>query len=279
MPLTKRQLTVLILVIVIVIVAVMASSLSNLEFKPGKIVPGSKIIDSIGSSLTSWAWLLEKYETVLKLFLLLAPVALIVSVFTPRGRRTLITFAIILIAIFFFRQLPLNKIVLEQPKIDIQGQLQFKSPQENTPMSLPKPPGWLVFVISIIVSVLIIYIGFFLWYRFKPKPSPLTQMAEEVKKTIEDLRTGTDIKEGVLRCYSDMSRVINEQRGIKRKQAMTVREFEVRLEKAGLPLSHIERLTRLFEKVRYGAKDLDETEEQEALDCLNSILKACEDGK
>lgn len=278
MQLTKRHLALALLALVIIIVALMASSLSNLELRPGRIVPGGSVMDLGGSSVSSWGWILEKYETFLKILLILAPFAVIASLLIPRGRRGLLIFGIILIAIFLFKQLPLKDIKLEMPQMEIQGQPKYRPPQDTVPESIPDPPKWLVFLISIIVSALILGLAYFLWQRFRPRPTPLTQVAEEVKKAIEDIHSGADLKEGVLRCYFEMSRVINEQRGIKRNQAMTAREFEMRLEKAGLPGVHVERLTRLFEKVRYGGKDLDETEEKEALSCLNSILDVCERG-
>ena len=53
-----------------------------------------------------------------------------------------------------------------------------------------------------------------------------------------------------------MSRVLHQQRGIRRHQAMTPREFVVYLEEVGLPTEAVMRLTELFEQVRYGAKSL-----------------------
>jgi hypothetical protein len=280
MSLTKRQLTVLILFTVIAAVTLMAASLSNLELRPGRIVPGGMILDPGGSTVSPWTWFLEKYQAVLKLVLLFSPIAVIGCILTPKGRRMLLVFAVIIVFIFLFRHITFRNLALELPQMEIQGQLEFKPPPDNSGTeSLPVPPAWLVFTVSFLVSTFILCISVFLWKRFRPRPSPLKQMAIEVKKTIEDLRDGADLREGVIRCYYEMSRVINEQRGIKRRQAMTVREFEDQLEKAGLPGVHIELLTRLFEKVRYGAKDLDESEEQEALSCLNNILKACEDWK
>ena len=55
---------------------------------------------------------------------------------------------------------------------------------------------------------------------------------------------------------------------------MTPREFEQYLAKSGLRTEDIQRLTRLFESVRYGDKSPGKREEKEAVDCLNAIVRA-----
>ena len=77
-----------------------------------------------------------------------------------------------------------------------------------------------------------------------------------------------------MRCYYDMVRVLNEERGITRPRAMTPREFEERLRELGIPDEPVRRLTRLFEEVRYGAKTPGESEEEQAIFCLNAIVWA-----
>jgi hypothetical protein len=73
-----------------------------------------------------------------------------------------------------------------------------------------------------------------------------------------------------------MTRTVSQARGVDRWAAMTPREFESRLLGAGLPRSAVQRLTRLFEQVRYGAQTAGAAEEQEALACLASIVEACQ---
>ena len=47
------------------------------------------------------------------------------------------------------------------------------------------------------------------------------------------------------------------------------------LKAAGLPDTHVQRLTRLFEGVRYGARVANEREERQAVACLTAIVEAC----
>jgi Domain of unknown function (DUF4129) len=59
-----------------------------------------------------------------------------------------------------------------------------------------------------------------------------------------------------------------------RHQAMTPREFAVRLEQIGLPARSVSRLTRLFEQARYGSHQSTPGQVQEATDCLAEITRA-----
>jgi hypothetical protein len=72
-----------------------------------------------------------------------------------------------------------------------------------------------------------------------------------------------------------MNAVVSDTRGLPRPEAATPREYALRLEGAGLPGEAVNRLTRLFESVRYGARKSDQSDINEAVACLNSILQAC----
>ena len=71
-----------------------------------------------------------------------------------------------------------------------------------------------------------------------------------------------------------MSEVLQREKHVRRHQGMTVREFAVQLAAAGLADQHIDRLTRLFELVRYSPNTPGERDEREAIDCLHAIVQA-----
>jgi hypothetical protein len=189
----------------------------------------------------------------------------------------LIFFIIILCFLLVKNHIPWSKFQLRVPTPPLQGLLGDKSqlPQQDD-IAVPNPPWWLVLLVSLGLSALILGGSLLLWRRYRRRSSPLELVAKEARKTIDELRGGADLKEGVIRCYFEMNRVLKEQRGLKRQQAMTTREFENHLNEIGLPELHIRRLTRLFEKVRYGAKDLTRVEDREAIACLSAIVQACE---
>jgi hypothetical protein len=134
--------------------------------------------------------------------------------------------------------------------------------------------------LNIILDVaILIVIAILIWYvyrRFIYKPPSTTdQLKAEVEGAIDDIEAGADLRNVIIRCYADMSKILNERRGIQRQQAMTPREFELELQEIGLPHASIQRLTRLFEEVRYGNAELGRTAEQEAIHCLSAIAEAC----
>ena len=103
----------------------------------------------------------------------------------------------------------------------------------------------------------------------------MEQLAKEAKGALDALKGGAELRDTVMRCYFEMSRVVSEERGIRRERAMTPREFEERLGELGLPERHVVQLTRLFEGVRYGSKETGEREADQAVASLSAIVDAC----
>ena len=119
-------------------------------------------------------------------------------------------------------------------------------------------------------------VAFYIYRRFFRKPPSTTdQLRTDAEEAISGIQAGEDLRHVIIRCYADMSQIVNEQRGIQRQEAMTPREFERQLQGFGLPQAAVQRLTRLFEEVRYGNTELGKDAEQEAIHCLTSIIEAC----
>jgi hypothetical protein len=141
------------------------------------------------------------------------------------------------------------------------------------------PPQWLVFAVTLglalLIAAVLVSALWSVWRRRRRSPISLDGLAREAQDALRALQTGADLKNAVMRCYFEMSQVLSEQRGIKRGAAMTPREFERYLTQAGLPAEHVRRLTRLFERVRYGAKVPGENQERQAIACLSAVVKAC----
>jgi len=126
---------------------------------------------------------------------------------------------------------------------------------------------------------ILIFVGILVWYiyrRFFYKlPSTADLLKTEVEGAINEIELGVDLRNVIIRCYADMSHILMDRRGLHRQQAMTPREFELKLQETGLPQTAVQRLTRLFEAVRYGNTQPDPEAEQEAIDCLTTIAEAC----
>lgn len=137
------------------------------------------------------------------------------------------------------------------------------------------PPNWVNTVSLVVTAVILLLGGLAAWlisriqHRRKP---PLEIVSLEAEAALADLYAGVKVKDAVMRCYVDMSRALGRQRGLVRQQGMTPREFEEVLAEQGLPAQSVKRLTRLFERVRYGGKTSSEHERQEAIAALEEII-------
>jgi hypothetical protein len=143
----------------------------------------------------------------------------------------------------------------------------------------PRPPEWLVLVVSLVIALaLTALVGGLTWWllvRRRRQAGPIERIARHAQSALDALQAGSDLKNTVIRCYYEMSRVLREERGIQRGRAMTTREFEADLESRGLPGQHVRQLTRIFEDVRYGALQPSKREELMAIDSLEGIVEAC----
>ena len=140
-------------------------------------------------------------------------------------------------------------------------------------------PEWLIWatIVSLALILALVLVGvvrFLLRYRTR-QPSPLAELAEQAEDAAEAIRAGADLRDTVMLCYYRMSETLKEQRGIWRERDMTPREFETYLSRSGIPAKHVRRLTRLFEKVRYGAKTIGAEDERQALSSLGAIVEYC----
>lgn len=138
-------------------------------------------------------------------------------------------------------------------------------------------PEWVVILISAAAILALAVFSRYIYKRFL-QPTPLQQIAQDAQTALDNLRAGTDITDAIRRCYYEMSETLRQKHAIRRSQAMTAREFEQLLEQSGLPRVYIRDLTRLFEKVRYGAKSPSESDERKAVECLTAIVQAASDG-
>lgn len=280
----------------VVALVFLAAGLSNLEFLPGRPHP---ILDLLGDVLRAIFGAIPDSQAFGSLFVILIWVAmllLIILVFyliimprtKTRGSRWL-GYLVWLLALYLLLRLRPNVVEESQGGSPAVPQ----TPLPTLPAVTPVPdevvasasefasssPQWVVLLVALILAILavggLLGAARFFWRRSHISSSPLEQLAQEAQEALVALEAGAEVKDTVMRCYFEMSRVLDEQRGIRRAGTMTPREFERELKAAGLPDTHVERLTRLFEGVRYGARVADEREERQAVACLTAIVETC----
>jgi len=156
---------------------------------------------------------------------------------------------------------------------------------QNIPPPVFEPPhisGWLSFFISfgiILLVALVVWRVNRWWVRRNEILNlgrPLEEITEIARTSLQELTSGAaSSHDTIIQCYERMSHVVESKRGLNRDFAMTPSEFATRLEKAGLPHGPVNRLTRLFESVRYGARTSEPHDVDEAVSCLTAILDYC----
>jgi hypothetical protein len=283
----KRVRGLLSLGIAVVAIVILSAGLSEVELLPGQpFSVESESEDETGGfgPLPSGQGLITLLRALIFFTLLLLPVAVVYAIISPEFRKrvlrrllSLLVFAVL--AYWVAQRLP-ELFNMEEEATFSGGQPLTEAPLTAPPVQfVADPPAWLVLATSLalalLVSAILVGVVWFLRHRAERPVGSLEQLAHEAEEALELLRAGGDIKDTVMRCYAEMSRTLDRERGIVRLGSMTPREFEGRLAGMGLPGEPVRQLTRLFEQVRYGAKVADEREEELALICLTDIVEAC----
>ncbi len=230
--------------------------------------------------------LLQTLRIIYIIALLTLPIVMIYLIISPEARRRLLKFLVrilpfavgIYLVILFLKRLPDNS---PQGTPLILGGLATPagSSISATPAPIPGPSETAVVLISAGISLVTLSVLgwalWLLWRRRKLDQSPNRLIAQQAQSALDALQAGGNLKNTIMRCYYQMSAVINNQRGLLRSQAMTPHEFEEYLTTHGLPGEPIHQLTHLFEEVRYGSLEAGAPEEQAALNCLQAIVDAC----
>jgi hypothetical protein len=140
-------------------------------------------------------------------------------------------------------------------------------------------PAWITYAVSLIIlwGILgIMYFSYRWWRRYRARRSSLlAPIADIARASLGSLAAGQEWRDVVIQAYSRMSEAVLAQRGLQRASSSTPREFAARLARAGLPEASVDALTRLFESVRYGGRSSGDSDAQQAVACLEAILRAC----
>ncbi|MBA3873203.1 MAG: DUF4129 domain-containing protein [Anaerolineae bacterium] len=280
----KRN-SLLLLGTVSVLIIIIAMSLPNLTLSPGQpfaLEQAQLGIGGISATLPGGQALVWVIRGIIGLALIIFPLYVVFSLFTPEGRKRLIAdiilIGILLLLTSFIQKLPAKEQKQEPQPINVAPQ--NLNGDSGLPISVfsPTPPTWLTPAVILIGSVLVVIIIFIAIRFFQRIPSSdfsLEELAQEAQNAIQSLNTGGDLKVTVIHCYHEMTRIVKQQKGIERDATMTVREFEDHLVGTGLPQEALKTLTRLFEQVRYGGALAGGQEEKLALSCLTDIVNAC----
>ncbi len=104
----------------------------------------------------------------------------------------------------------------------------------------------------------------------RPRRSTTASLADSATEALDALRRGVAVTEVVQRCWLQMSSVLSTKAAVANAQEMTAREFAALLRSRGYRDEAVDRLTRLFEEVRYGRKE-SEPRRADAIAALSAI--------
>lgn len=274
-------------VIALAALAVLASSLHDVQFQPGRSFAIQYSTESpIPPFPTDSFAEIPLWKIILFWGVILISIISFVFLLPPYLRKRLLKqiLSLGIGSLVFFIALHYRLIQLPQfgsasPAKSAQLEAGLDS---NSSVPIFQPPAitpWMMYLISLgvlLALLLLAWIGYRYWMRSRPgKSSRLNDLAEIARSSLDELASGRDWSDVIVQSYVQMGDVVSEKRGLHRADAMTPREFAERLQYAGLPSEAVKRLTRLFESVRYGARESSQADVSEAIACLKSILQAC----
>ena len=284
----NRRSSILILCfIVIVVVGVLAASLHDVHFDPGRPIavpsapqpPISLPPLDMPSDTPVWKVLLLWLVFVINLalfFFLLPPEA------RKRILRQVISFALGMLALLMalrYRVLKLPEIAGSPTETAGSGISQLAAGAAIQSFQQPEVTPWMTYLISLATLWALLIVGWlsYRWWRRRRSGAgiSLASIADIARSSLDDLASGGQWGDVVIETYARMNDAVRLRRGLQRGAATTAREFAGRLTKAGLPSDSVAGLTSLFESVRYGERASNEGDKREAVACLESILRAC----
>jgi hypothetical protein len=285
----EKKITLAILAILaLAAITLLVSGLREVDFRAGRPLPNSEVprlsapVERLMQELAN----IPVENQVLSWVLLVLVVILISAFLTPEMRRWLITntlrFLVLVWALTFISQRYSEVLSnMDDVMVGAPGAVQVL-PVEVPPPPAFVPPGSSPLLILLVSGILVIafVIGARLVYRtwkrrqevLVVKP-PLDRLAAIARESLDKLHSGSRWEDVIVESYIRMSEVIGQRRGILRQEDMTPHEFALRLERAGLPSMAVHTLTRLFEKVRYGAVKSTPEDIREAEASLAAILR------
>ncbi len=263
----------------------LAISLSQMQVHSGHPIHAetTKRTESSDNSLQSQSSSDNIFGSLLKFgLLLLLPLSIIYLFLSPEARRRVLRDVAVITSFLLLLYLLANVFqpggagsdeILEEQSVN--AAMPFEDPPSPGDF-VTNPPSWFTFGVSFIVIAIILAIAALLWSRWRARSalnaSPLDKIVSEAQDALQELRSGANLKETVIRCYYEMCQTFSKERGIDRHKGMTPREFEQHLARAGLRNEHVQKLTRLFEGVRYGDQLASQKMEREAVLCLEAIV-------
>jgi len=256
---------------------------------PGKRLP-NPFADlgevSAGTSPGGPAWGEDAVRILIQaVFALTAAVVLLFVIISKEYRkRFAIIFVVLLLIILGLAQIheiPQSEGSPEEQQATGMG-IGEAPPVEQVHVDVPPPSvsTWQIILIAVGSSLVLTGIGLAFFLKIYPalrarrseRDDLLSELGKSAGLAAHRMITGDDPREAILRCYQEMTEIMSRAQRIPNYSYFTPREFATQLRERGMKDEHIERLTGIFERVRYGGRSGVGSVE-EAIACLQSIQR------
>ncbi len=274
----KRKIAIFLLLSA-VLLAVLGASLSSLELKPGLPQPylgEGKFHFLEGANQPAVEY--NSNDFMVKVLLILVGIYFIWILFRAAAGTnwrqlgiTSLRFIVIflvsagLLAIAF-------DLLPKSPPLGVEAAVPLPPPEIVT-APLGAPPAFLTWLVGAVVAIGAALLGVWFYLSRRVPASAALLLGQEAEKARQALLTGMSLREVILQCYREMSRVLQEEQEIERQPFMTTGDFERLLAAQGFPIDPVHRLTLLFDAVRYGRWEPGLNDDQQAIACLDEIVK------
>ena len=281
----KRAVVVASLVALACLLFILIAGLNNLELLPGRPLPN--LSQSPESERTANRPLATQPSDVSGLVVVLVAGGLAggiaVSLFFRDFRRRLLKLLItacVLLLMFWF----VNPFARQPIPSSESSPAAPASPDSAIGPSLPQAPplrasNGLVILVAIGTAAVVTGLGFVAWRMARLRlaarlgPGVLDELAEEAGRAAQAIQAGDDPRDAVLRCYKEMCAILAREGNVHDIDSLTPREFAVLLRAHGMGSAHADRLTWIFEEVRYGSRPSTPLA-AEAIACLEAVRMA-----
>ena len=287
--LENRRLILVFSILTLGALTVLAIGLSNIPFRDaqkfGSVIERGNLEIAAQSLLTSMVEI-PIWQSVALWLLFVIMIVLISALVSPELRKRLIM-SIIRVAVIYWAFYIVAARYREVLSQMLSGGKPLPGQSPYTLGGTPPPafvPPQTISLTSYLVSfgiavllVLLVWKLFKVWQENSTVSAklPLNKIAGIARSSLNDLTSGRNSTDVIMNCYFRMSDVVETKRKLSRNTSMTPAEFATRLEQSGLPSDAVQRLTRLFERVRYGGYRSGTSDVNEAVACLTTILHHC----
>lgn len=272
----KKRLALVLLAATLLSLMLLSGPLTGLELQSGGAFPGSNSTgEALQPQVTQPAEAASTFPIALQGVIALAAVVIAIILAARLIARVdlgrvLLWVAVLVILIVLAISLPH---VTPGPPATIAEESLAATPNAQqihvAPLESP-PPEW-DWLVTAGVLVALGAVTWLLLKRRRPR-STASQLLEKAQEAVQAIQAGEAVSGVIFRCYTDMARVVHQQRELKRERQMTVREFEERITATGIPAEPVRQIGRLFEQARYGDIGLSKQDEAQAVQSLDEIV-------